>query len=466
VNADTVGVLVGAVAALALFLTSGPAPLVYDAATYVGSATAWTDGLAPTDGLRGYTTGLIFVPAVLINRSTTLSIELALLVEMSVIMAIVGWLVLPILASRVLARPPKIQDRVAASVLLWLLWGGYASAALTDVPALLLLLSAVLVYWKSDRIMPLVAVGFLGGLAYNLRPAYVLVTFGFVLLAVLDGSGAPRLRGSRGALVLAGIIVALAPQGFINAMNGASGLPPVPPLTGGLVAFQIESGLRYQRYETSLDPSFPSPQLLACDPGGQRLLVNSGVGAPHTIPEYAAILATDPVQGAALVARRIENGVWLDERSPYVLSRSSRNDALGFANVVLLSLVAAFVVAQARAVPRLAILTTMIALACAPAIGTVVEQRFFLPVSAMAIAFAMPVARWHLRHGFARSVATVIGSVAVAVVVSSSTTQTPAFEVPGFVAGLQCAASGYVHPALETRYRYSGLSEPSSSAVL
>jgi hypothetical protein len=370
------------------------------------------------DGLRGYATGLIFVPAVVLYRSTSLSIEWAVLVEMSAIIVTLGWFVLPSLASAVLNRPARIADRV------------------------LLLALALFAFWKSDRMVLLMLVGGLGGLAYNVRPAYILVTAGLVVLAVLGRSGATRLRLSRGALVLAGVLVGLAPQGIVNAMEGTSPIPPIPPQTGALVTLQIEAGLGYQRYETSLDPTFPSPQLAACDPGGRLLLVRSGAPVPRTIIEYAALLATDPIEGAALITRRVENGVWLDERSPYVLSRASRTDALGFVNVVLLGLFAAFTLLKGRAHPRVAMTAIMVLLACAPAISTVVEQRFFLPVSAGAIAFCLPIFGWLRHERRVVVVGVVMGSLVLAVLVSSATTQTAAFEAPGFMSDslrLDCA---------------------------
>jgi len=423
--------VLGGIGAWLLLVTAGPVQRVFDADEYWNLATYWVDGVAHAELFRGYSSGLLFVPAVLVSRWTSIDPELVILGEMSAILAVLGWVILPSFQGRALGRSATLPDRIVSTVLLWFLWGGFASAALLDLPALFMFLLAVLISWRGGRWWVPLAAGLVAGLAYNMRPAYLAGAVGIVVVVALAGNPDWRIRLRHSVLVALGILVALAPQSLMNVSAGAPALPPTPALTGEFLAFHLGSGVVYQRYETALDPNWPSPQVWSCDPGGIQLVAASGSPPPSDLVSYASLMLSNPIAGAELLARRVGILLWLNERGPYVTDVAVRNPAYGVVNVLLVGLFAAFVLARARRSPRLIVGVILILLACGPALISLADLRFFVPLSVAGIAFCVPAISW-LRHATGR-VRLAVATACVLLLLASgvAAAQATANQVPG-----------------------------------
>jgi hypothetical protein len=240
-----------------------------------------------------------------------------------------------------------------------------------------------------------------------------------------------RHRLRQGALAALGIAVALAPQSLVNLSGSAPAFPPTPALTSGFLAFHLSYGLTYQRYETAIDPLWPSPEIFSCDPAGIALVQRSGRPAPSTLTEYASLLLSNPVAGAGLIARRVAILLWLDERSPYVSDVSSRTSVYAFLNVVLVGLVVALALATAKPRSRFTVALILVLLACGPGLISLPDLRFFLPLSAAGIAFALPSLLWLHREGWRVRMAVVASCLALVLASSAIATEATSLQIPG-----------------------------------
>jgi hypothetical protein len=290
---------------------------------------------------------------------------------------------------------------------------------------------AILISWKKGAWWPAVLAGVLAGLAYNIRPAYVAGAAGLVLAVAVIGLPGWRRRVRQGAFVAVGLAMALAPQSLVNLSGGAPAFPPTPALTSGFLAFHLSSGLTYQRYETAIDPLWPSPEIYSCDPAGMALVQGSGRPAPSTLNEYASLLFSNPVAGAGLIARRVGILLWLNERSPYVNDVSSQTGVYGILNVVLVGLLVALALAKAKPRSRFTVALVLVLLACGPGLISLPDLRFFLPLSAAGMALALPALLWLHREGWRLRVAVVASCLALVLASSAVATEATSLQIPG-----------------------------------
>jgi hypothetical protein len=424
----TLSALGGFIAWLA-FASAGMSPRIYDAADYWNLAAHLLDGSSNVELFRGYASGLVYLPAVMLSRAAGLPPELAILLQAAAMLAILGWFVLPLLASAVLNRHTRILDRFATTGLLWLLWGGFASVALVDVAALLLLLAAALLAWHTGRWWPALIAGTLVGLACNVRPGFFLGALAVVVMVMAAGSLPRPARFARVVLIVLGLAFALAPQAAVNRASTAAMMPPVPPETSGLMAYQLGSGLIFSRYATSIDPLWPSSQVWSCDLAGADMIARSQQPTPADLGAYVGLLASDPRSAAGLLTRHAAALAWLDGRTPYVSDVSARPAAFGFINVLLVVMLTCFVASQRS--PRIAAVVGLAIFACAPALLAVPETRLALPLSAVAIAFCAPAIAWTRGAGPGVRAAVLTTCVVVALAAGGVATQASKVQVPG-----------------------------------
>jgi hypothetical protein len=413
--------LVGLLAAWLLFLSAGMGPIVGDTVGYLRAAASLLDGGLSNDGFHGYASGLLYVPAVILDRLTPLSLEAAVLIQSSIVMALGAWLLVPWFASTITGRPVRIVDRLAFTGILWALWGGYAPYALTDFPALFLFITAAVVAWRPGLRTPGVRSAFLAGaligIAYNLRPAYIVALIGLAALLALQPH---RVRA--GALVL-GVMLVLLPQAVVNVRYGESPLPPIPVGTGAAGSAHLAGGLRYQRTATSLDPAWPSRAIASCDPAGARLA--DGAGGTLTLTAYLGVLARDPVASMGLLSRHVVNGLWLDERGPVVHSVADRTFLYGVVNLVLVGLLIALAWSGTGLIALL-----LAVLACVPAVVAVVEPRDFMPLGVLAAAMFLPSFRWLRAAPLMTRTTVVLVCLGLVVMASGIATTTTALDIP------------------------------------
>lgn len=240
------------------------------------------------------------------------------------VLAAIATVLLPRLAELTWARVRVgLLPRLALAAALLLFWRGYLNFPLTDLPALALGLVALLAAARAPRPIAMVVAGLAVGAAIDLRPAYVLLAAGVVLLAVLDTRQADRWRADAGraalatTLVVLGMGVVLVPQTLITHRN-FDVWSPIPSAAANLTSFQLSAGLKLQRYETYVGTEY-GPQLNYYDPDTASLDPELGeFGTVAGYPEYAKLAVNHPLVIGGVAFGHLVNG--LDQRysTPYI----------------------------------------------------------------------------------------------------------------------------------------------------
>ncbi len=416
--------------AVAVFATAGRRPFVYDSLHYWTIAGSYVDssgGFSITnfsDGLRGYSWPLVLYGVQRLATAVGVAPEAGALMLNSALLAVLCVLCLPALAARLLARPVNpLMTPVLCVFAVRVLWGGYASYPLTDVPAALLVICAGLLLWRPS-VPSAVSAGLAVGLAANMRPAFLLAC-GVAVGIAAARTRLPRLaNGSRAAsaaagaiLVVLGCAVAFGPQIAVNvARHDVLALIPVG--SGDIARLQFAEGLRYQKYATTLDAERGDPGLFYCDPAGARLLASvqqsdASLGSPA---DYVRFMAEHPFQALGVVGRRVANGVYNDASTPY-LPGGTPAPTLGVLAVLVISVGAVLGFRSVRGRDSLLLLVLVLAPAAA-AVTAIVETRFFLPVSLLGVALvaaavSRPPTSW--RSGLRATVAVALPAALLAV---------------------------------------------------
>ena len=239
-------------------LVRGTGIFAYDAYGYwtaaqrvVGSAPASPGGFWE---LRGVLAGFVYVPAAALSRLIgPAAAGFSVLLQNSLVLAWVAAFLLP----RVIRQwgPASSRTRWLGAFLIWLTVGGFARYPLIDIYAAIACVVIVLLL-RSRRMMSLAIAGLVGGIAVNLRPAYMVTVLIIAVLAV-------AWRRWAGLLVPAGIAVGLVPQVVLNLIRyGTWSVSPAG--SGGLVALQAGFASYLVRYDTVLGSA--SPMQSYCSP--------------------------------------------------------------------------------------------------------------------------------------------------------------------------------------------------------
>lgn len=213
---------------------------------------------APADywPLRGVLTAFVYTPAALVSAAGGERLAgFAVLLQNAVVLAGLAAFLLPRLV--VGERPVTPRARWLGAGLIWLVTAGFAPYPLVDLyPAVGCLVIVVLL--RSHRWWPLLLAGLIGGVAVNLRPAYILTVALLLVLALV------RHRWP-GLLVSVGVVAGLVPQIAFNAIVlGVSGAAVFPPESGELTATQTHLASYVIRYDTLFGET-PQP-LFYCSP--------------------------------------------------------------------------------------------------------------------------------------------------------------------------------------------------------
>jgi hypothetical protein len=411
-SALTYAVALGFLVAWALFATAGTGPIAGDTLAYIDSARLWLSGTATNDQFHGYAAGLLYVPALILDRLTPLGLEQAILVESSLILTIASWFVVPWFSSLATGRKVELVDRAVITGLVFILYGGYAPFATTDFTALVLFMGACGLAWSLRSWSTVLAATLLVGLAYNLRPAYVVA---FLALLVFMA-----VRRSRWVPVIGlGLLLVFVPQSLVNLAQGTSPVP-MPYEQAAVGTRTLAIGLRVQRTAATLDPTWPSPNISSCDPA--RLSTVDLL----TPTAYLGVLASDPIASAGLLSRHAVNGLWLDERGPISYSVDGRTQLYGIASFLLIVLMVAL---AWSGIGRLAL--RFAALACLPAVFAVVEPRHFMALGVLSIALLLPALRWLIEAPRKTRLTTALLCLVMVGLASGVATSTTAHDVPG-----------------------------------
>lgn len=255
----TVTVVAGVLVFLAT-VTQAPARFVWDAAEYWAGSVSLTHGgetyLAGGLALRGVFTPVLYLPAALTARGLgDSSGGVAVLVENSLLISLVGVLLLPLLL-RAWVPVTSVMVWVCAG-LTWLVVGRFAPYPLTDLWAAALMLAAV-VALQRRRVTGLMGAGLLAGIAFNIRPAYLVPAL-LVLALVLVR------RRLAGLWFAAGVAVALLPQSILNLTHG-TGWKPWPVGIQSLAQLQAYYASYIVRYDTAEYGLVRAPKQFFCSP--------------------------------------------------------------------------------------------------------------------------------------------------------------------------------------------------------
>ena len=421
-------------AGLVVFLgtvTQSPARFVYDASTYwAGSVSLahrrdfYVDGML---NLRGVLTSVLYVPAALATSVLGDSASgPAVLIENSLLVSLVGVLLLPRLLR---AWGPVTPWMVwVCAGLTWLVGGRFAPYPLVDLWAAALMLAAVVALQRRTAI-GLMGAGLLAGIAFNVRPAYLLPLLLTLVVVLLR----QRLAGLWFA---AGTVVALVPQSMVNLRQG-TGWKPWPPDMFALTQLQAYNASFVVRYDTVVLPH-RDPRQFFCNPfmaqavGDHPPLSTGGLAGLylHTLP-----------QSIVFVAEKVAAALHWPLSAPY-FAPTGAGDQMFALLVTIVSVlgVVALVHAQSQSGFRSAPVAAWAVLAVwVGSLITVVtpspESRFALPLVLLGIAGCATVVRGKLGS---RWVAGAFMAVALVFAIGTEGLSHPAPPGPAFPA--TCAA--------------------------
>lgn len=379
---------------------------VYDASMYwSGSAALFTKVSTYTVGglaSRGALSPLVYAPAALLDRVFPGGGREAVLLENAVLLALLGAVVLPLIARALGAQGPLVLWTCAA--LTWFVGERFAPYALMDLPTAAVFLGAVL--FASTRSWWGLGLAGLGvGVTANLRPAYLAPA-----AVVLVGVAVLRRLGV--LAFLAGVAVALLPQVYINASHG-NGYLPTPAGTQALAAFQADVASYTVKYDTIVTSS--PPQQYYCDPRMARLVDGHPV---HSSGGFVALILEHPVQSAGFLAQKLSTALAWSWNTPYgqPAGVENPNAALPIVALTVLGL-AALVVTVRRARDGYALIVLLAALATFVSLLTsATETRFALPV----VLFGVCGCAVALTHRLSRRSLVAVGAVTAIVLLCAA----------------------------------------------
>ncbi len=380
---------------LAVTLLQAPKPFYYDSGLYWSLASSFIQNqhfslLNFNSPLRGYALPLINYGLQAIMNALQWSPSLIVKIFNSLILALIGAVLAPTLAQLAWPeRPWGLQRRLALTGLLLVFWVGYLSFPLSDLPALLTALLALVATGRPDSPSWMLVAGALCALTVDIRPAYLLlgpIVVALVLWAWRDQRGAQHASIARRGLCLGLLVVGFAavslPQS-LSAHRYYNTWSFVPGSPSHLSNVQLTVGLLHQRYDTYVGSDRP-PQMFYEDPAGKRLLLSQPGGEIDSSTQYLGLILSHPLVMGGVFARHVING--LDQRynTPYVEHVETGWHLLlrlaGFL-LVFLALVRVAWPAARRRLGRARWRYPVALLACClSSVSSEVEVRYLLPV--------------------------------------------------------------------------------------
>lgn len=412
-------------------LTQSPARFAFDAATYWAGSVTLAQGSDPyLDGaltLRGVLTPVLYLPAALATRVLGQSAESsAVLVENSLLVAAVGAFLLPWLLRAWLPATPLMVWACAG--LTGLLVGPFAPYPLVDLWAAALMLAG-LAALQRDTAAGLMGAGLLAGVAFNVRPAYLLP----MLLALAVVLFRRRLAGLWFA---AGMVIALMPQSILNLTRGA-GWKPWPADLFGLTQLQAYNASFVVRYDTVL--SAGDPRQFFCNPHMAQAV---GDHPPASTGELAATYLHALPQSVVFLAEKAAASLHWPFAVPYFAPTGAGDEVFAFLVTLATVLGAVSLVGLTR---RSGSRSAPVAVWATAAVWwgsllTIVtpspETRFALPLVLLGVAGCAALVRGSLSRRWV-----VVAVIAASVVFAVGTLGLSHPAAPGQASPSVCAAS-------------------------
>lgn len=320
------GSIVAGLVGFAIVVSRGPADhFVYDAMVY------WISSLALVSGddvfslgglvLRGAVTPAIYAPAAIATSVIgDHAAAPAVLVQNATLIAVLGAVVIPALV-RNFARMSQFGVYVSA-VLTAVVLRGFGPYPLVDLWAVAFVLLALLAVGRIPKWYSFVVAGLLLGLAFNIRPAYLVPVILIVFVWIF-------YHRARALWVLPAGVLALLPQVVVNAVNTGSKVPwPVNSFV--ITEVQAKYAAFVVRYDTlGYVPDTQVP-LFYCSPGMANRFIE---GTPANNLELLGAYLKHFPGSLKFVAEKISASLIWTSQTPYSAEPSSELSALALAVV-------------------------------------------------------------------------------------------------------------------------------------
>jgi hypothetical protein len=219
-----------------------------------------------------------------------------------------------------------LAPRMALVALTVIFWSGFLNFPLSDFAGLTIALVALVAVAHPDTPGWMLLAGLAGGLALNVRAAFLLLVPVLVLLiawAWLEQRGTRHASIAHRTLCVglfaAGFIVVSLPQS-LSAHKYYGTWSPVPGAGETNLNENLRTSLDLQRYGAYVGPGEPGVEMQYGDRAGHRLLLEQPGGKITGNGQYVELIFSHPIAMGALFMRHIVN--MLDQRytTPYVES--------------------------------------------------------------------------------------------------------------------------------------------------
>jgi hypothetical protein len=379
--------------ALGVGLIQGEKPLYYDSGMYWLLSESFTSTghfslLNFGDPVRGYSVPFIYFLLRTLGGVVTDTPWLLVVTFNAALFALIGAVLAPRLGEIAWPRMRwSLARRLTLFGLILVFWRGYLSYPLSDFPALATALLAIVAVSSSTSLRWMPIAGASAALAFQIRPAYILLLPVLIALILWDwrtdsGEASWRRRALCLALFLAAASLVTLPQSLVEHHRIGS----YSPIPGGseLASLQYTEGLQLQRYDTFVGGEPNQASMRYVDPHTKGIIDGLEDGTVKSTGQYAEIVIQHPVTMLGVFVRHVVNG--LDQRysTPYVERLQTSSDRIwrfiGFL-IVFLALLRVIWPAARRALgparwrsPVPLLLTT------ATSIASALDARFLLPV--------------------------------------------------------------------------------------
>jgi hypothetical protein len=393
-NAAPVAVAIAFTVVVVVALIQGPKPFYGDSSNYWSMASSFTRNghfslLNFQSLLRGYAMGLITYALQAMTRGLSWSNSAVVKLFNGMLFALIGAVLAPTIAQATWpAQRWGVWRRVALAALLIVFWSGDLNYPLSDFPGLALALGALVAIAHPQRPGWMLVAGIAGGLAVDVRPAYLLLAPMLVVIAAWTWLREPNRRRSRvrSALCVGLLVIGFAAASLPQSLAAHRHYHTWSFVPGGasLTYRQFTAGTHYQRYDTFAKPDGQSFAMVYPDGAGERLLEGQAGDAIKGPVQYGEMTIDHPLVMAGIVVRHLVNGLDMRYSTVYVEHIDSGGHLwlrlAGFLLVFLAIVRLLWPAARRGLGPTYWRYPAALALCCLTSAFTAIETRFMLPV--------------------------------------------------------------------------------------